>query len=202
MSTAQSIEHESAGSLGPDAYRQIGMMARQLHDTLEQLGLSPRLQQSVEGLSDARTRLAYVVRKTGESADRVLTMVDLIKREREEIDAATRALAGLGEGAPPADVRGLAARVAAASAHIGTHLTEIMLAQDFHDLTGQVVARVVALAVGLEDDLVRLLLDASPRSTSTQATSASLEGPVLEPAGADVVHSQSEVDDLLESLGF
>ena len=37
-----------------------------------------------------------------------------------------------------------------------------MMAQDFHDLTGQVVAKVVALASDLEDSLVKLLVQAAP----------------------------------------
>ena len=70
-------------------------------------------------------------------------------------------------------------------------LTEIMLAQDFHDLTGQVVRRVVALASELEDNLVKLLLQAAPSSARAPAPSATLEGPVVKPHGrSDVASTQ------------
>jgi chemotaxis protein CheZ len=111
------------------------------------------------------------------------------------------------------------------------HLTEIMMAQDFHDLTGQVIARVVSLAATIEDQLVQLLIQTAPpgsaapeaaaaatAATAAAATAAAatataveegtpaplpkLEGPVINPEQADVVTSQSEVDDLLASLGF
>jgi len=76
------------------------------------------------------------------------------------------------------------------------------MAQDFHDLTGQVVARVVALASELEDNLVRLLVQAAP-ADQVQKLEQTLQGPVINAEGrSDVVSNQGEVDDLLASLGF
>jgi chemotaxis protein CheZ len=93
--------------------------------------------------------------------------------------------------------------VEAATARIDQHLTDIMLAQDFHDLTGQVVAKVVSLASDLEDGLVKLLVQAAPPEQAHKVESALLNGPVVNPEGrADVVSNQREVDDLLASLGF
>jgi chemotaxis protein CheZ len=93
--------------------------------------------------------------------------------------------------------------VEAATSRIDQHLTDIMLAQDFHDLTGQVVAKVVALAIDLEDSLVKLLVQAAPSELAPEPSSVDLHGPVVNPEGrTDVVSNQSEVDDLLASLGF
>jgi chemotaxis protein CheZ len=93
--------------------------------------------------------------------------------------------------------------VEAATDRIDRHLTDIMMAQDFHDLTGQVVAKVVALASDLEDSLVKLLVQAAPPEQAQRVESALLHGPVVNPEGrTDVVADQSEVDDLLASLGF
>jgi chemotaxis protein CheZ len=78
-----------------------------------------------------------------------------------------------------------------------------MMAQDFHDLTGQVVAKVVSLATDLEDSLVKLLVQAAPPEQAQKVESAILNGPVVNPEGrTDVVSDQGEVDDLLASLGF
>ena len=86
------------------------------------------------------------------------------------------------------------------------HLTEIMMAQDFHDLTGQVIARVVNLAATIEDQLVQLLIQTAPPSAQVVAEpprSQHLQGPVVDPEHTpDVVTDQSQVDDLLASLGF
>jgi chemotaxis protein CheZ len=88
-----------------------------------------------------------------------------------------------------------------------THLTEIMMAQDFHDLTGQVIARVVNLASTIEQQLVQLLIQTAPPHTAPPAAPEPrrehLQGPVVDPeATPDIVTSQSQVDDLLASLGF
>ena len=93
--------------------------------------------------------------------------------------------------------------VEAATARIDAHLTDIMMAQDFHDLTGQVVAKVVSLATELEDSLVKLLVQAAPPDQAQKVESSVLNGPVVNPEGrTDVVKDQAEVDDLLASLGF
>ena len=83
-------------------------------------------------------------------------------------------------------------------------LTEIMMAQDFHDLTGQVIRKIVDLAQTLEEQLVKLLIDATPEEQRKKAIDGKKpEGPVVNPEGrSDVVADQAGVDDLLASLGF
>jgi chemotaxis protein CheZ len=95
--------------------------------------------------------------------------------------------------------------VEARTQRIDQHLTDIMLAQDFHDLTGQVVAKVVTLATDLEDSLLKLLVQVVPPEQRAKVDTqfSGLQGPVVDAKGrADVVTSQGEVDDLLASLGF
>ena len=93
--------------------------------------------------------------------------------------------------------------VEARTQRIDAHLTDIMMAQDFHDLTGQVVAKVVALANDLEASLVKLLVQVVPPEQREKVDLAVLNGPVVDPEGrSDVVNNQGEVDDLLASLGF
>jgi len=93
--------------------------------------------------------------------------------------------------------------VEARTARIDNHLTDIMMAQDFHDLTGQVVAKVVSLANELEDSLVKLLVSVVPPEQREKVDANVLNGPVVNAEGrTDVVTNQGEVDDLLASLGF
>jgi chemotaxis protein CheZ len=78
-----------------------------------------------------------------------------------------------------------------------------MMAQDFQDLTGQVIKKVMELAYGIEQQLVQLLVDYAPPEIRREAGSGLLNGPQIHPTGnPDVVSSQGQVDDLLESLGF
>ena len=97
----------------------------------------------------------------------------------------------------------LVGSVDAARERLDGHLTDIMLAQDFHDLTGQVVSKVVTLASELEDSLVKLLVQAAPGEPAQRPEAPRTERPGGRPRGRpDVVSSQGEVDDLLASLGF
>ena len=80
---------------------------------------------------------------------------------------------------------------------------EIMMAQDFQDLTGQVIKKVISLAQDLESQLMSLLIEAMPGEKRTESVENLLNGPVINAEGrTDVVASQQQVDDLLESLGF
>jgi chemotaxis protein CheZ len=198
-------ESPAPAAAGSEVFQRLGHLTRQLHDALHQLGVMPRLQQAAQGLPDARSRLHYVAGKTADAADRVLTAVEQAKAEQactaERARDVARALAAdparaLASGA----VLEFVGELEASTARVDRHLTDIMLAQDFHDLTGQVVARVVALATDLEDSLVGLLLQAAP---APPAEGAALAGPVVDPRGrADVVCDQREVDELLADLGF
>ncbi len=204
----------SAPAASPEVFQQLGLITRQLHDTLNQLGVMPKLQEAAQGLPDARSRLSYIAKKTGEAADKVLDSVDQAKLEHANIAIATRRMA-LAIIADPVKavatgaVLNFVGDVEAATGRIDQHLTDIMMAQDFHDLTGQVVAKVIALASGLEDSLVKLLVQAAPQELVQAqapphgARSGALNGPVIDPEGrTDVVTNQGEVDDLLASLGF
>jgi len=201
-----------APAAAPEVYQQLGEITRHLHDTLQQLGVMPKLQQSAENLPDARSRLSYIARKTGEAADRVLTAVEQGKQEHGAIQAAARQLAQRC-GADPArqlpagEVLAFAATVEAAAGRIDQQLTDIMMAQDFHDLTGQVVAKVVSLVIDLEDSLLKLLKQAAPAEALPlpQGGPGQLNGPVVagvSAGAAEVVSGQGEVDELLASLGF
>ncbi|MEY8876967.1 MAG: protein phosphatase CheZ [Leptothrix sp. (in: b-proteobacteria)] len=192
----------------PEVFQQIGAITRLLHDTMQQLGVMPKLQTATEGLPDARSRLTYIASKTSDAANKVLNSVDQAKLEHQRISADTRALAKALVADPVKAVASGAVLnfvhdVEASTARIDRDLTDIMLAQDFHDLTGQVVAKVVALANDLEDSLVKLLVQVVPADQRDKVDSSILHGPVVNPEGrTDVVKDQSEVDDLLASLGF
>ena len=196
----------AAGS--PEVFQQLGQITRQLHNALTQLGVMPGLHAAAEGLPDARSRLRYIAQKTGEAADKVLTSVDIAKNEQAAIAEATRRIAAAIVADPVRTVASGAllnfvADVEAGSLRVDAHLTDIMLAQDFHDLTGQVVAKVVALAGDLEDSLVQLLIQTAPPEQLPRSTPEPLRGPVVgNEAAHEVVTNQGEVDDLLGSLGF
>ena len=195
-------------AVSPEVFQQLGTITRLLHDTMQQLGVMPKLQTATEGLPDARSRLSYIATKTAEAANKVLNTVDAAKIEHRQISESTRSIAELIVADPVKAVASGAVmnfvhEVETSTKRIDDHLTDIMMAQDFHDLTGQVVAKVVTLANDLEDSLVKLLLQVVPEGVREAVDSSVLNGPVVNPEGrTDVVSDQGEVDDLLASLGF
>jgi len=208
MDGVAALAPEEVAHASQVVFQQLGVITRQLHDTLQQLGVMPRLQHVAQNLPDARSRLNYIVKKTGDAADKVLDAVDRAKAEHASIALETRRI---GEAILADPVKAVASGavmnfvgdVEAATARIDEHLTAIMMAQDFHDLTGQVVAKVVSLASDLEDNLVKLLVQAAPPEQAQKGEPTILNGPVVNPEGrTDVVSNQGEVDDLLASLGF
>jgi chemotaxis protein CheZ len=210
MDTAETLSPPALREATPaEVFVQVGTITRLLHDTLSQLGVMPQLQQAADGIPDARSRLNYIADKTAAAADKVLNSVDQAKAQHAHIAAATRELAARLQADP---VRAVASGavlnfvgdVEASTAKIDQHLTDIMLAQDFHDLTGQVVAKVVKLANDLEGSLLKLLVQVIPPDQRERVEQAIvLNGPVVNPEGrADVVANQEQVDDMLASLGF
>jgi chemotaxis protein CheZ len=175
----------------PQLHRQLGQITRQLQEAMGLLGALPGLHRSALDLPDARSRLAAIERRSFAAADRVLNAVEQAKQERQRIAAAARDLAR----ATPADAAGMRLRAAlseieAAAGRIDAQLTDIMVAQDFHDLTGQMLAKVGALAIELEAKLLQLMEQAR----------VPMPGPA--PRGEDTAASQREVDDLLAKLGL
>ena len=197
---------DSQGS--PEMFQQLGSITRQLHDALKELGYTDKLKGTVDQLPDAQSRLSYIARLTGEAADKVLNHVEGAKAEQAQITRRGRQLVdsistvpGLSSAMP--ELLKWSNEVVQNSEKSDARLTEIMMAQDFHDLTGQVIARVVQLASTIEEQLLALLLQSAPCGVPGQDKVLELDGPVVAPEGrTDVVSDQAQVDDLLASLGF
>ena len=193
----------------------VGQMTRGLHDSLRELGLDKVLEKASVDMPDVRDRLNYVARMTEQAAQRVLNATDTAIPLQERIDA------GAGEV-----LRGWKATFDAPFSEAGyrdmatmtmqclvdmqhdtnatkQQLLDIMMAQDFQDLTGQVIRKVTDLAHSLECQLVQFLIDYAPSEVKRETDNTLLNGPQINPEGkSDVVADQSQVDDLLDSLGF
>ncbi len=208
MQTPEPTAPAPAGADPADVHHKIGLLTRQLHDALKGLGYADSLRGAVDELPDAKSRLSYIARLTGEAADKVLNRVELAKAQHDHLSAEAQRIEELLKKDPVAAVaRGhvlnFAHDVQKSSREVDHHLTEIMMAQDFHDLTGQVISRVVNLTSSIEEQLVRLLILTAPATQGGHEAPKGLSGPVVNPEGnPDVVTDQAQVDDLLASLGF
>ncbi|MFN3375277.1 MAG: protein phosphatase CheZ [Burkholderiaceae bacterium] len=206
MDTPEHNQPEAA-----EVHQKIGVLTRQLHDALNELGFADKLRGTMGELPDAQSRLSYIARLTGDAAEKVLYRVEQAKAQHDYIAAETRRMVASLIKDPVAavakgEIMNFLSEVERVTQEADTHLTEIMMAQDFHDLTGQVIARVVALAATIEDQLVQLLIQTAPPNAQVppvEPPKVHLAGPVVNPETTpDVVTDQSQVDDLLASLGF
>ncbi len=192
----------------------VGQITRTLHDSLRELGLDKVVEKATQDIPDVRERLNYVARMTEQAAQRVLNATDAAIPLQERIDAGADEVlngwhAALKAPFSEANYRDMATLTMQCLADMRNdtgatkqQLLEIMMAQDFQDLTGQVIRKVTELAHNLEQQLVQLLLDYAPAEVKRESGSGLLNGPQINPERkSDVVADQSQVDDLLDSLG-
>jgi chemotaxis protein CheZ len=212
----------------------IGQLTKTLRDSMRELGLDKHVEQAAEAVPDARDRLKYVADMTEQAAERVLTAIDIAKPLQEKLQADAAELDSRWErwyAAPiereevrtlMSDTRAFLASVPDATAATNQKLLDIMLAQDFQDLTGQVIKKIMDVVYVIEQQLLGVLIEniAPERREQFAQTAAALalaadpagamntpdhllNGPQINPEGrTDVVQDQADVDDLLASLGF
>lgn len=193
----------------------VGHMTRLLHDSLRGLGLDKLLERAAEDIPDARDRLDYVAKMSEQAAQKVLNATDAAIPLQETMDNEARQLvlrlsALVDRNASTEEYQSevldaikFLQTTSINSRETKAHLMDIMMAQDFQDLTGQVIKRVTELAQNLEQQLVQLLIEYSPDQIKRAPQDGLLNGPQINPEGkSDLVANQGQVDDLLDSLGF
>jgi chemotaxis protein CheZ len=191
-----------------DGFEQLGQIARELHEALRKLGFEQRLTEVANEIPDARDRLAYVGKMTEEAAHKVLGTVErglpLCEPVRAQGEALARRIRQESRGDISHDLcqnllQECADYAQGSSGFAGKQgelLTEIMMAQSFQDLSGQVINRVIDIITRTERQILELLVDTAPDQVA--ADPAALEGPQV----PDKALKQDDVDDLLASLGF
>lgn len=212
------MKEQTAAQVGTsheEVLSRIGHMTRALHESLRGLGLDKLIEKAASDIPDARDRLDYVARLSEQAAKRVLDATDAAGPVQDAIETRSGELAGawqalLDQGATEQDWRALAQRTIAGldesragACATRAQLMDIMMAQDFQDLTGQVIGRITGIAQNLEKQLVQVLIDFAPSEIRREIDNGLLNGPQIKPEGkSEVVADQGQVDDLLDSLGF
>jgi len=178
-----------------ETYQQLGGIVRQLHDALRTLGYDTVLQEVAHEIPDARERLAYVGEMTERAANQVLTLVDEAKPGCMTMAEEGEALLA-NVDADPAALRDYVRRSVDGARQQHGALNDIMMTQDFQDLSGQVINKVINIISRTEEQLLDLLVQTS--EMQPKAASTELAGPQV----PDKALKQDDVDDLLASLGF
>ena len=193
----------------------IGQLTRMLRDSLKELGLDQAIAQAAEAIPDARDRLDYVVQMTAQAAERALNSVEAAQPRQTQLERGAKTLTArwdewFEQPIELADARELVTdtrrylrEVPDHTAFTHTQLLEIMMAQDFQDLTGQVIKRMMDVIQEIEKQLLMVLLENMPETPQSRRDSDGLlNGPQLDHSVDGVVANQDQVDDLLDSLGF
>jgi chemotaxis protein CheZ len=200
-------------------YERLGGIVRLLHDSLRELGYDKALTEASSQIMDAQDRLEYVATLTEQAANKVLNTLDdgmpaqdLLSKQAKDMEnrwedlfsgklsiEQFKALAG--------DSRQFAQMVSAATEAEKARLLEIMMAQDFQDITGQLIKKVVVITKTVENELTQLLKDSAPPDVKEKLAQkqAAQEQPVTlmqGPSVPTVALDQDSVDDLLADLGF
>jgi len=216
--TAASTE-EAAGSGQEDQsdkpmYERLGGIVRLLHDSMRELGYDRSLTDVAEQIGDAQSRLEHIATLTEQAANKVLNALDSgmpaqdrLQEQAKDINARwTKLYAGqmsIDEfKALAGDSQKFSNAVLESTEAEKARMLEIMMAQDFQDITGQLIKKIVGITAAAERELAQLLRDNAPPEVKAQIDADKPATLMNGPSVGGTAMAQDDVDDLLDSLGF
>jgi chemotaxis protein CheZ len=215
----QLIESLSQGGKQDELFLEVGRLTRELHDAINGFLLDARISDmtNVE-IPDAKERLNYVITMTQQSADRTLNevekclpLVETMEKQAtllsEEWNKLRMRMLSKDEFKDLSDaLSSFLQQTRQDSSDLHASLSEVLMAQDFQDLTGQIIRKVIVLVQDVEQKLVKLVRITGNKledGGSAKKEEEELAGPAIPGLEqGDQVTSQDDVDDLLSSLGF
>ncbi|HLT99239.1 MAG TPA: protein phosphatase CheZ [Burkholderiaceae bacterium] len=201
------------GNVDDKLILRIAQLTRMLRDSMRELGLDQAVKEAAYAIPDARDRLHYVARMTEQAANRVLNAAEALQPVQDDLQRRAVALderwqawfdrpVELAEARELVDdTRAMIKEIPERTKQTQDALLDIIMAQDFQDLTGQVIMKMLGVVTAIETELVQVLIDSVPQERRDEANSL-LNGPAVDHSKPDIVTSQDQVDDLLDSLGF
>jgi len=209
-----------AGYKASELFQEVGQLTRQLHDSMAGFSLDSKITSMTENdIPDAKERLQYVITMTEQAANQTLNAVEELLPVSKILNEQAEALSEkwerfLDREMPFEEFKSMSAEITLHFSQsrgslilVEKGLNDILMAQGFQDITGQIIKRVIDLVQDLElsmVELIRLAGDASKHGEG-QAKEPDLPGPVVpgvDDKVGDVASNQDDVDDLLSSLGF
>lgn len=212
-----------SASAEKDMFGKVGELTRELHDAILSFQNDTRLiDMAGKELPDAQNRLNYVIEMTNNAANKTMDAVEhclpLADNFITNLEAVSPAWEGLmTRNLALGDFKKLCHSIdelfhdsKITAVDLRNKLTDILMAQDFQDLTGQMIKRVIDLVQEIEVKLVLILKVCSNPAELKPVITKELtvrdiiaEGPIVNAElRADVVNGQDDVDELLLSLGF
>jgi len=218
-SVADGLLDEIAGLRETQLFQEVGRLTRQLHDTMAGFTLDSKITAMTKNeIPDAKERLQYVISMTEQSANQTLNAVEGLMPVSKQLIEQSGKLSEkwerfLDREMPFAEFKSMSSEIAkhfkeskVSLLLVEEGLNEILMAQGFQDITGQIIKRVIDLVQDLETSMVELIkLSGGKGSEATVEEKHDLPGPVVpgvDDKAGDVAINQDDVDDLLSSLGF
>lgn len=204
-------------------FQELGKLTRDLHSTINGFQLDSKISALTErDIPDAKERLNYVITMTEQAADSTLTAVEASLPISEELQARVDQLQECWGRFRKRDMEVGEFRTFSheldeffqwlmlKTPELQSSLSDILMAQGFQDLTGQIIRKVITMVQEVEESLVGLIRITGQKMQQTQQPEEKKGGPDITAAGpvvpgvdkGDVVSGQDDVDDLLSSLGF
>jgi len=207
------IEDQSENQADKPMYERLGGIVRLLHDSLRELGYDRSLSAVANQINDAQDRLSHIASLTEQAAVKVLNAVDNGMPEQDTLAKKAKEMderwAQLFEGklsieefkVLAGDSKQFAAIVAEATEAEKARLLDIMMAQDFQDITGQLIKKIIGITNTVELELAQLLRDNAPPDVKA-ALDSKPEELMQGPSTPGNAMAQDDVDNLLADLGF
>ncbi|WP_207062445.1 protein phosphatase CheZ [Motiliproteus sp. SC1-56] len=240
FTSAMQILAELSEARSAMLYREVGRLTRGLHEALKEFNIDVEKSAAMQATSggeasevaSANERLNYVLELTEKAANTTMDMVDASMPIAEELGEQARLLRDdwkrmADKESTLSELKDLGRstesfllQIESGSGALHKNFTDILLAQGFQDITGQLIKRVIGLVNEVESSLVKLVSVAGKvdritgikREAELEARSQAKEGSTdLKGHGpqvlkhettSEVVAGQDDVDDLLSSLGF
>ncbi len=218
---AQELIDTLASAGDEDLFVEIGKLTRNLHEALTNFQMDSRITDiAASEIPDAKERLNYVIEKTEIAANKTMDKVEsctersnTMAKDSQELLTEWKKL--YSRELEPGDFRKLCKKIESHleknkndADELHAELTEVLMAQDYQDLTGQVIRQVITLVHDVEESMVNIIkmfgsMDGYNSAKGKSGAKEGVEGPVVnKEKREDVVKGQDEVDDLLSSLGF
>jgi len=200
-------------------FKEVGRLTRQLHNSMAGFSLDSKIASMTENdIPDAKERLHYVISMTEQAANQTLNAVENLMPVSQSLNEQANELSDkwdrfLDREMPFAEFKNMSKEISQhfneskeSLLQVQNGLNEILLAQGFQDITGQIIKKVIDLVQDLELSMVELIrISGNPNLTIAKKEEPELPGPVVpgvDDKAGDVAKDQDDVDDLLSSLGF
>lgn len=221
--SARAVMDDLANIRETDLFCEMGKLTRELHDSLNSFKLDSKMAGLAENeIPDATERLNYVITMTEEAADKTLSAVEEALPLSDDLKASSLELQTRWEKFKnrklsadefrelSRDLEEFFPKISEGTVSLNVKLNEILMAQGFQDLTGQIIRRVINLVQDVEEGLVEVIkmsgAQVNKKRKKDENTERDIvaEGPVIPGVAhaSETVNGQDDVDDLLSSLGF